>query len=71
MGLIESFSVMVLLKNIPDAEDGILLNKGGVLLQAANSTAVKAMYDVRCATMYNVRRAMYDVMQYRMYDVII
>jgi hypothetical protein len=44
MGLIESFSVIWLLKNIPDAEEGIFLNKAGVVLQAVNRTAVRIKY---------------------------
>src|SRR5450755_3450634 len=45
MGLIESFSVILLLKNIPDAEDGIFLNKVGVVLQAVIMTPIKIYVD--------------------------
>src|SRR5450432_1768948 len=57
MGLIESFSVIVLLKNIPDVEEGIFLNKAGEVLQAVKA-AIKIKYVVQC-TMYDVRCTMW------------
>ena len=60
MGLIESFSVIWLLKNIPDFDEGIFLNKVGVVLQAVKKRAIKITGDERCA-MYNIPREHYDM----------